>query len=79
MGYAPPHAFWRLRCTLEHEWHSWHSLILNPNPVAAGVDTTSPIRSDVGHAVTGHRTAAAALLFMHELPVARVDEVSALV
>jgi hypothetical protein len=29
----------------------------------------------VRHAVTGHRTAAASLLGMHELPAARVDEV----
>ena len=29
----------------------------------------------MGHAVTGHRTAAAALMAMHELPVARADEV----
>lgn len=41
----------------------------------SGKNTTSHIGPDVGHAVTGHRTAVGALLLMHELPVQRVDEV----
>eukprot|EP00964_Phaeocystis_antarctica_P071742 scaffold43823_cov57-Phaeocystis_antarctica.AAC.1 len=41
----------------------------------AGLDTTSAIGPDVRHAVTGHRTAVASLVGVHELPAARVDEV----
>ena len=41
----------------------------------AGIDVTSAIGPDVRHAVTGHRTAPACLVGMHELPCARVDEV----
>ncbi|KAL1520716.1 hypothetical protein AB1Y20_022285 [Prymnesium parvum] len=41
----------------------------------SGQDTTSPLREDVSHAVTGHRTAVSALLLMHQLPVERIDEV----
>ena len=41
----------------------------------AGKDTESAIGPDVRHAVTGHRTAVACLVGLHELAAAKVDEV----